>query len=549
MTAPLPDTAFDCDYLIIGSGFGGSVSALRLAEKGYRVQVVEMGKRWSADNLPKSNWNLASWIWRPMLGLRGFFNLSFFRHAIVLHGNAVGGGSITYANTLLAPPDSVWSEGSWAGIPGLAQQMPAHYATARRMLGVTPCERLGPADHALKRMADAAGVGDSWYRTDVGVFFGKDGDAPGTRYPDPYFGGEGPERNSCIGCGGCMTGCRHNAKNSLDKNYLWLAEKRGAQLRAETIVRDVRPIGRADGADGYLVTSTDSTWSGLVFQRGRRIWRARNVIVAASSLGTQQLLFRLRDSGALPAISPALGRQVRTNAESLIGVRVPGGGEDYSTGIAIGSGIYVDRYTHIEATRYPKGSDAMGLFVTALTDGKPGWTRPFSWLGAVAGLLLRHPLRGLRMLQPFGFAAETIILLCMQTLDGHLDMAYRRAWWWPFRKTMCSTGQRIPTYIPAANAFARKGAAAIGGLPGSAFTEIFFDIPMTAHCMGGANMAATPERGVVGPDNQAFGYRGLYVIDGSMLGANLGVNPSLTITALAERAMSLIPPAPGEGGA
>lgn len=536
------ESNLDCDYLVIGSGFGGSVSALRLAAKGYRVEVMEMGRRWTPANLPRTNWNYRRWLWRPLLGLRGFFNMRFFRHMVVLHGNAVGGGSITYANTLLVPPETVWGEGTWAAIDGLAASMPAHYATAQRMLGVTRNELLGPADHALKRMAEAAGVGDTWYPTDVGVFFGKPGDKPGTRYPDPYFGGEGPERGSCTGCGGCMMGCRFGAKNSLDQNYLWLAEKRGARVNAETKVIDVRPVGADDGGDGYSVTTVDSTWSGLAFGAGRRVWRARHVVFAASSLGTQELLFELRDRGSLPRISPALGKRVRTNAESLIGVRVPEGNVDFSTGIAIGSGVHIDRFTHIEATRYPKGSDAMGFLATALTDGKPGWTRILTWLNALTRLLVTHRTRALKFLQPFGYAAQTIIFLCMQTLDGHLDLEYRRRWWWPFGKAMVSTGKRIPTYIPAANDFARKGAAAIGGIPGSALTEILLDIPMTAHCMGGAGMAATAQEGVVDGQNRVFGYRGLYIVDGSMLGANLGVNPSLTITALAERAMSFIEP-------
>jgi len=395
---------YDYDYLIVGSGFGGSVSALRLAEKGYTVGVMEMGRRWTPENLPKTNWNLSRYLWAPFLGLRGFLSLRLFRHVMVLHGNAVGGGSISYAQTLLVPPAKVWNEGSWAGLDDWQAVMPRHYATARRMLGVTQNRLLGPADHALQQMAEAAGVADSFYRTEVGVFFGKPGDAPGTRYPDPYFDGAGPERSSCLGCGGCMVGCRHGAKNTLDQNYLYLAENRGAQVHAETRVLDVRPLGSDDGREGYEVTVEPSfDCAG----RARR-YRARHVVFSASSLGTQELLFRLKEKGSLPRISSELGKRVRTNAESILAVRYPHGKTDMSTGVAIGSGIYIDEHTHIEAVRYPKGSDSMGALFTVLTAGKPGWTRPLYWLAAALRLLLTHPLKGLRFLLPFGFAKETV---------------------------------------------------------------------------------------------------------------------------------------------
>ncbi|MGH8455467.1 MAG: GMC oxidoreductase [Stenotrophobium sp.] len=532
---------FDFDYLIIGSGFGGSVSALRLTERGNRVGVVEMGRRWSPDNLPSTNWIFWRFLWRPMIGLRGFFNVRPFRHVMILHGNAVGGGSITYANTLLVPPEKVWDEGSWAGLDDWHRVMPGHYATARRMLGVTPNKRLAAADYTLRKMADNHGVGDSFYPTDVGVFFGKDGEPEGKAYPDPYFGGEGPERNSCIGCGGCMVGCRHNAKNTLDKNYLYLAEKRGARVYAETEVVDLRPLdGREDGAGGYEVHTVKSTaW----FNRQPRRYTARSVVFAAGSLGTQQLLFKLKQSGSLPNISDQLGNRVRTNAESLIGIRMPKAKEDMSKGVAIGSGIYIDEHTHVEATRYPANSDLLSFTFTPLTDGKPNWTRILLWLWTFLLLLLTRPLLTLRAINPVGFAKQTMILLCMQTLDGFLNMRFRRPWYNPFTKVLVTEGDPIPTYIPAANEFARKSAALVDGIACSGVTEILFNIPMTAHCMGGCAMADTPERGVIDRQNRVFGYRNMYVCDGSMLGSNLGVNPSLTITALAERAMSFIPPA------
>ena len=530
---------YDYDFIVIGSGFGGSVAALRLSEKGYRVAVLEMGRRWSAESLPHTNWALHRWLFAPWLGLNGFFAMRLFRHVMVLHGNAVGGGSITYANTLLVPPDSVWDQGTWAGLEDWRAVMPQHFATARRMLGVTTNRILGPADHRLKAIAASVGAAHTFYPTEVGVFFGRPDDPPGTEYPDPYFGGAGPARRSCIGCGGCMIGCRYDAKNTLDRNYLFLAERAGVEVHAESRVVDVKPLGAADGADGYAVTSVRTgSWLGL----GGRRRTCRGVVFAASSLGTQDLLFRLRDRGSLPHVSAALGRDVRTNAESLIGIRYPGG-EDLSTGIAIGSGIYLDQYTHIEATRYPRGSDAMGFLLTVLTRGRPGWTRIVTWLVTLTKLLLTRPLVTLRTLLPFGFAKETLILLCMQTVEGRLTMRLSRPWWWPFRKTLRTDGARVPTYIPAANELVIKGAAATGGVPGTSIVEVLLNIPMTAHCMGGAVMARTPTFGVCDSKSRVFGYHNMYVCDGSMLGANLGVNPSLTITALAEHAMSHVPPA------
>jgi cholesterol oxidase len=528
------------DFVVIGSGFGGSVSALRLAEKGYRVAVLEQGRRWTSANLPRSNWNLARWVWRPSLGLRGFFNMRMFRHVVVLHGCAVGGGSITYGNTLLVPPDHVWQQGSWAGLGEWQQEMPSHYERAKRMLGVTVNRCLGPADLRLKEMAQVVGAGSTFYPTEVGVFFGPEGTPPGTSHDDPYFGGEGPSRKSCIGCGGCMVGCPHDAKNTLDKNYLYLAEKRGAKVVSETKVVDVRPAGEKDGSDGYII-ETVSTAPGR--QNQRHQMRARGVVFAASSLGTQELLFRLRERGSLPAISSALGQRVRTNAESLIAVRFPGSTVDLSEGIGIGSGIHIDEHTHIEAVRYPKGSDAMGLMTTVMTLGRPGWTRILTWLGALAKQLLTRPVTTLRAMSPLGFARETMIFLCMQTLDGHLTMRWERPWFWPFRKTLMTHGEPIPTFIAAANDFAVKAARATGGIAQTTLSEILLNIPMTAHCMGGAAMGRNAAEGVCDGHNRVFGYRNMYICDGSMLGANLGVNPSLTITALTERAMSKIPDA------
>lgn len=520
----------DYDYVIIGSGFGGSVSACRLAEKGYKVAVVEMGRRWKPEDFPKTTWSLRRWLWKPSLKLFGFYDMRPFKHVMILCGNAVGGGSITYANTLLSPPQRIWQSGSWQGLADWEADMPAHYAAARRMLGVTENRILGDADHLLRRAAEAQGCGDTFYKTDVAVYFG---DKPGQAHPDPYFDGEGPPRSSCIGCGGCMVGCRYNAKNTLDKNYLYFAEKRGAAVLAETRATDIRPLDGLRGATGYAVDLESST---ATFFKRRRTITAQHVILAASALGTMDLLMRCKQRGSLPNVSDKLGHDVRTNAESIVGVRFPGHRFDTSKGIAIGSGIHIDEHTHIEATRYSRGSDVLGLIATLMVSGK-GWRRIFKWLASA----FVHPIRFARAAWPFGFARQTLIFLVMQTIDATLRMRMRRRWFWPFRRLLCTEGDRIPTNIPQANAFVERAAAQLGGLPITSWFEILFDMPMTAHCIGGCVMGADAAHGVIDAQHRVFGYDGLFVVDGSAVGANLGVNPSLTITALAERAMTFIP--------
>lgn len=525
---------YDFDYLIIGSGFGGSVSAHRLVQKGYSVAVMEMGKRWNAEDFPESNTRVNRYYWRPKIGLKGFFNLRPFRHVAIICGNAVGGGSITYANTLLVPPDSVWDEGSWASLTDWKNEMPAHYAEAERMLGVTENRIFGTADHLLKEMAELEGVGHTYKPTRVATFFPPEGEDGGKTYPDPYFGGEGPDRATCVGCGSCMTGCKYNAKNTLDKNYLYFAEKHGAKVYAETRVVDVRPLdGKADGSAGYEITTERST---AFFRKQRRTFRARCVIFAASSLGTQELMFKLKQNGSLPNISDDLGNRVRTNAESIVGIRFPGNDINISEGVAIGSGIHIDEHTHIEATRYGNGHNLMASLMTLMVDGK-GPQRILKWFWA----MLRHPITFARAVSPANWARQSLIFLVMQTLDASLTMRLKRRWYWPFSKMLCSEGKKIPTNIPQANEFTRKMAAHFNGIPLTTATEVFFSVPFTAHCMGGCAMADSPKRGVIDSRNRVFNYENLYVVDGAMLGANLGVNPSLTITALAERAMSFIP--------
>ncbi|MBI3475626.1 MAG: GMC family oxidoreductase [Acidobacteria bacterium] len=530
---------FDFDFIVIGSGFGGSVSALRLTEKGYRVAVMEMGRRWNPANLPRTSWSLRRWFWRPSLGLRGFFNIRFFRHATIFHGCAVGGGSITYATTLLPAPSKVWERGTWDGLADWKTEMPQYYGTASRMLGVVENRILGPADHLLQQAAQLAGVGHTFYRTNVGIFEPAENQPGNTTVPDPFFGGEGPARTTCIGCGGCMMGCRFGAKNTLDLGYLFLAEKHGAQVFPETRVVSVKPLhGSEDGSQGYEVGTVPSmAW----FRHKPQRFTCRGVIFSASSLGTMELLFRFKEIGLLPHLSEQIGQHVRTNSESLIGARTPGHSQDLSEGIAIGSGVYIDEHTHIEAVRYPRGSDAMGVLTTILTDGRPGPQRIALWLKNVMASLLRHPLKTVRVLQPWGWAREFVILLCMQALDGEIEMRWQRPWFWPFRKYLVSRGEKVPTYIPKANEFAKVYAQLTGGFAMSMLPEILFDVPGTAHCIGGCVIANSSTRGVVDHRQRVFNYKNMYICDGSVVAANLGVNPSLTITALSERAMSFIP--------
>jgi len=533
------DRRFDFDFIVIGSGFGGSVSAHRLTEKGYKVAVMEMGRRWTPSNLPHTSWSLHRWFWRPRLGLRGFFNMRFFRHVTIFHGCAVGGGSITYATTLLAPPEKVWQAGSWSGLADWKVEMPQYYTTASRMLGVSENRILGPADHLLRRAAQASGSGHTFYATNAGIFEPPEGQPGGQTCPDPFFGGEGPARTTCVGCGGCMMGCRFGAKNTLDLNYLYFAEKHGGVIFPETKVVDVRPLGGVnDGSAGYEVRTVKST--ARIFRHPQR-FTCRGVVFSASSLGTMELLFHLKEKGSLPDISRRLGKHVRTNSESLIGARMPGWPEDLSQGIAIGSGVYIDEHTHIEAVRYPRGSDTMGLLTTILTNGQPGLRRVGLWLWNVAVSLVRHPWRTVRVLQPWGWAREFVILLCMQPLDGQIQMRWQRPWFWPFRKFLVSHGRKVPTYIRRANQFAEQFAALTGGFPMSMLPEILFDVPGTAHCIGGCVIGDSPDHGVVDHRHRVYGYKNMYICDGSVVAANLGVNPSLTITALSERAMSFIP--------
>jgi cholesterol oxidase len=503
----------DYDVVIVGSGFGGSVSALRLTEKGYRVGVLEAGRRFTPDDLPKSSWDLRNFLWAPRLGLRGIQRITLLKDIVVLSAAGVGGGSLVYANTLYRPPATFFDDPHWSGITDWAGELAPHYDQASRMLGVTEQPTMTPSDVVIKQVADEMGVGGTFRRTPVGVYFGE----PGKTVPDPYFGGAGPDRTGCVECGNCMIGCTVGAKNRLDVNYLYLAERAGATVHPETEVTEVRP----DGA-GWVVTT----------RTGR--FTADQVILAAGALGTQRLLHAMRDTGVLPAVSARLGSLTRTNSEALLGAQaasVPA--QPYSKGVAITSSFHPDGQTHIEPVRYGPGSNAMGLLATLLVDGGGRLPRPVKFLGQA----LRHPYVLVRSLSVRRWSERTIIALVMQTLDNSLTV--RRT-----RRGRLTTGpghgEPNPTWIPQGHEAVRRIAEKIGGFPGGTVGDIF-DIPMTAHILGGATIGDSADTGVVDAYHRVYGYAGLHVVDGSAVPANLGVNPSLTITAMAERAMSRWP--------
>jgi cholesterol oxidase len=525
-----PESHFD--FLIIGSGFGGSVSALRLVEKGYRVAVLEQGSDYSSGDFAKTTWDLRKWLWMPRLGFRGIMQLRFFRDVTVLAGSGVGGGSLGYACTLPTPKASFFGAPSWANLADWEGELAPHYKTARRMLGVAKVPALFPADRVLLRVAEKRGQVENFQVPDVGIYFGDAGHAT----PDPFFGGAGPERRGCRFCGACMTGCRHNAKNSLDKNYLYLARQRGLMLLADTQVVDVAPEG------GRYRVCALSGKSSFGFRRALREFSADQVIFSAGALGTVELLLRLKEKGSLPGLSSELGRRVRTNEESLIAVTVNSREHSMSDGVAIGSLLQTDERSHIEAVRYGAGSGTWRLLgLPHVASSLPGL---FKILLALLSIL-RHPLRFLRAWLVSDWAKYTAILLYMRSFEGSLRFRLRRG---PLGATMASTvdgGPKPRAYMPEASELAEEYAREADGVAIAMFTETLLNVPTTAHLLGGCCMGSDASNGVIDARHRVFGHPGLYVIDGSSVSANPGVNPSLTITALAERAMSFIPPKPG----
>ncbi len=506
------------DVVVIGSGFGGSVAALRLAEKGYSVAVLEAGRRFEDKDFPKTSWRVRKFLWAPKLGCYGIQRITMLRGSqkgtgvLVLAGAGVGGGSLVYANTLYRPLDAFYDDPQWRDIADWRKELAPHYDTAERMLGVVRYNRMTPMDDAMQKVAVRMGVGDTFHQTPVGVFLGK----PGVRVPDPYFDGQGPERSGCLHCGSCMTGCRHGAKNTLVKNYLYLAEKLGAKVFPRTEVRQVRPA-----QSGYVVKA-----------KGGKVFECDQVVFAAGTLGTQQLLHRMKAAGSLPRLSGRLGALTRTNSEALLGATVlPGQARkrklDYTQGVAITSSFHPDSRTHIEPVRYGRGSNSMGVLQSALTDGGPG--RFGRWLKT----MLKPPFRYVRAIPVRRWSERTIIALVMQSHDNSLTVGLKRG------KLRASLGHGAPnpTWIPEGNQAVRLLAEQIGGIPGGTLTDMA-DIPMTAHILGGCVIGASPETGVVDQYHRVFGHSGLHVVDGSAVSANLGVNPSLTITAQAERAFA-----------
>jgi len=521
----------DYDWLIIGSGFGGSVSALRLAEKGYKVGVIEAGRRFEDDDFAESTWQVHRFLWMPLIGLRGILRIFPFKDVLIASGAGVGGGSIVYANTLYRAKREFFENPQWAELADWKQELDQHYATAERMLGVNMVPFESPGDKLLQDYAASIGAEDTFCRTPVAVFFGE----PGKTVADPYFDGEGPARTGCIRCGACMVGCRVGAKNTLLKNYLWFAEKLGAEVLPDRKVVDIRPLGDSEGRDGYEIKMQSP---GLL--RGAvKTLRARGIVISAGALGTNRLLANCKHRGSLANISDQLGRLVRTNSESILAVTMLDDSLALSQSVAISSSIHTDADTHIEVVTYGEKGDFFNLLSTLITGDGTRWTRVFVLLRNA----VRHPIKFLRTLWPFGWSRKSIILLVMQSLDNAISFRAKTRWFGSGVRlsTEQDADKPNPTYIDAGNKAASWIAEQTGGVAQSGLLEATANIPTTAHLLGGAAIGSDAEHGVVDSDQRVFGYHNMLICDGSVVPANPGVNPSLTIAAMTERAMSKIP--------
>lgn len=517
---------YDFDVLIVGSGFGGSVAALRLTEKGYRVGVLEAGRRFTDADFPKTSWRLNRFLWAPRLGCTGIQRIHMLKDVVVLAGAGVGGGSLVYANTLYVPPKRFFEDKQWAHITDWAEELAPYYDQASRMLGVVTNPTMTPSDLVMKAVADDMGVGHTFRMTPVGVYFG---DGPGVTKEDPFFGGVGPARTGCTECGECMTGCRHNAKNTLPKNYLALAEQAGAVVFPLTTATTIEP---RDGGGYTVQTVRTGSWS----KRGRS-FSAEHVIMAAGTYNTQKLLHRMKDDGKLPRLSRMLGRLSRTNSESILGAIAKSADADYTRGVAITSSFFPDdEGTHVEPCRYGKGSNSMGLLQSVLTVPRPGEPRWRTWTKE----LWRQRTTAVQILNVRKWSERAVISLVMQPVDNSLTLQGKRGRLGWRLATNKDESNPAPSYIPISNEVAERMAEKVGGIAGG---NVFdnFDAVLTAHFVGGCAIGADAETGVVDPYHRVYHYPGLHIVDGSAITANLGVNPSLTITAQAERAMALWP--------
>ncbi len=530
----------DFDVVIVGSGFGGSVAALRLTEKGYKVAVLEAGRRFTERDFPKTSWRLSRFLFMPRLGLRGIQRIHALPDVLVLAGAGVGGGSLVYANTLYQPPDTYFQDPQWRHITDWKSELLPWYDQASRMLGVAENPYFSPSDKAMKDVAEEMGVGHTFKMAPLGVHFGK---GPGIIEKDPYFGGVGPDRHGCQQCGACMTGCRFNAKNTLPKNYLGLAESAGAKVFPEHTVESLEELPNG----GWKITARKSSaWFG-----GKRVFTAGDVVVAAGTYNTQKLLHKMKDSKKLPKLSKALGKLSRTNSESLVGAVMPHGGEiDFSNGAAITSSFFPDENTHVEPVRYGKGSNFMGLLQTVMTDGHSARSRRRQWLKT----LITKPAMIAKILDVRKWSERTVIALVMQNVDSSIAVRGKRGiFGWRLTSKNDSEHPNA-TYIPAANEVVRRIAKNYGGTPGGHIGDLV-SAPFTAHFVGGCVISDDPNKGVIDPYHRVWNYPTLHVVDGASLTANLGVNPSLTITAQAERAFSFWPnkgesdPRPTQGSA
>ena len=526
------------DFVVIGSGFGGSVAAMRLAEKGYDVLVLERGKRYEAEDFPTTNWNIFKFLWLPALRCFGILGINLFRDIMILNGSGVGGGSLVYASTHIKPGKPFFEAAEWRELADWEAELEAHFDMANQMLGVTMNPRLWVADRLLHEIATELGREETFKPTPVAIFFGKEGES----VPDPYFNGQGPERAGCVFCGGCMVGCRHNAKNTLDKNYLYFAQKYGAVVAAEREVVDIYPLppDQPDGARYEVVHRSSTAW----LMKPRQVTRARHVVLAAGVLGTNKLLLHCRDvTRSLPKLSAQLGRMVRSNSEALMGVTARHGDEaqDFSKGVAITSHFWVDEVTSVEPVRYPRRSSFMRNLAVPLVSSEGGRWRV---LGRFLWQAVRQPYDLLKTRLLPDWARDSTILLVMQTVENRMHLRLGRSLLTLYRRGLVSERDKtlpIPAVLQAGRAVANRFAEKINGIPQSTINEALLDIPSTAHILGGCGIGGDAESGVIDLNHEVFNYPGLYVADGSVIPANLGVNPSLTITAMAERAMSKIP--------